>query len=114
MGITGSFRTEDRCKVLRFCIDERELNSTTVEGTYALPKMDECIDEFGDAEYFRKLDAYSEYWQIEISLQYVPKTSFECNSGTLQCTRMPFGLMNVRNCFQRALDLILTKYKIKG
>ena len=98
---------------LRFCIDYRRLNSMTVKDTYPLPRMDECIDSLGDAQYFTTLDAYSGYWQMRIRKQDRPKTAFVCHAGTFQCTRMPFGLTNAPACFQRALDLVLTKYKWK-
>jgi len=98
---------------LRFCIDYRKLNSMTQKDTYPLPRMDECIDTLGEAEYFTTLDAYSGYWEMKIRPQDRHKTAFVCHAGTFQCTRMPFGLTNAPACFQRALDLILTKYKWK-
>ena len=41
------------------------------------------------------------------------KTAFVRHSGTYECLRMPFGLTNAPASFQRALDMILTKYKWK-
>ena len=98
---------------LRFCIDYRKLNSMTVKDTYPLPRMDECIDTLGEAQYFTTLDAYSGYWQMKIRKEDRYKTAFVCHEGTFQCKRMPFGLTNAPACFQRALDLILTKFKWK-
>ena len=94
---------------LRFCIDYRKLNSMTVKDTYPLPRMDECIDTLGEAQYFTTLDAYSGYWQMKIRKQDRPKTAFVCHAGTFQFVRMPFGLTNAPACFQRAHDLILTR-----
>jgi hypothetical protein len=41
---------------LRFCVFYRRLNAITVPDTYALPRMDECIDSLGDAVVFTTLD----------------------------------------------------------
>lgn len=39
------------------------------------------------------------------------KIAFACHAGTYQYNRMPIGLNNSISNFQRALDLILSKYK---
>ena len=98
---------------LRFCIDYRKLNEMTVKDSYPLPRMDECIDSLGEAKVFTTLDAYSGYWQMPIREEDRDKTAFVCHAGTYQYRRMPFGLTNAPASFQRALDLILTKYKWK-
>ena len=51
---------------LRFCIDYRKLNEVTLLDSYPIPRMDECIDSLGDAQYFSTLDANWGYWQIDI------------------------------------------------
>ena len=98
---------------LRFCIDYRKLNSMTVKDTYPLPRMDECIDSLGESEYFTTIDAFAGYWQINLRKRDRHKTAFVCHAGTYEYKRMPFGLTNAPACFQRALDMILTKYKWK-
>ncbi len=96
---------------LRFCIDYRKLNSMTVKDSYPLPRMDECIDTLGEAKVFTTLDAYSGYWQVNVKKDDRPKTAFVCHAGAYQCVRMPFGLTNAPATFQRALDLVLSKFK---
>jgi len=32
-----------------FCIDYRQLNERAVRDSYPLPRMDDCLDSFGDA-----------------------------------------------------------------
>ncbi len=98
---------------LRFCVDYRKLNTLTVRDSYPLPRMDECIDSLGEATVFTTLDAYAGYWQLPIKKEDRHKTAFVCHTGTYQYNRMPFGLTNAPASFQRALDMILTKYKWK-
>ena len=96
---------------LRFCIDYRRLNSMTIRDSYPLPRMDDCIDSLGSATIFTTLDAYSGYWQLAIKKEDRHKTAFVTHNGVYQCNRMPFGLTNAPASFQRALDMILTKFK---
>lgn len=96
---------------LRLCIDYRKVDTMTVEDTYLLPKMDECIDSLSGARYTTAIDAYSGYWQMRIRKQDRHNTAFVCQTGTFLCTRIPFRLTNAPACFQRALGIILTKYK---
>ena len=98
---------------LRFCVDYRKLNDMTLKDSYPLPRMDDCIDSLGNAKFFTTLDAYSGYWQMNIRKRDRHKTAFVTHSGAYQCIRMPFGLTNAPASFQRALDMILTKFKWK-
>ena len=102
-----------KCGKLRFCVDYRRLNAMKVKDSYPLPRIDDCIDSLGDAVIFSTLDANSGYWQMKIRKQDRHKTAFVTHSGVYQYVRMPFGLTNAPASFQRALDLILTKFKWK-
>ena len=96
---------------LRFCVDYRKLNASTVKDTYPLPRMDEYLDSLGDATVFSTQDCNSGYWQIPIAEEDQDKTTFTCHAGTYRFTRMPFGLCNAPASFQRTVDIILMRYK---
>lgn len=53
------------------------------------------------------------YWQTNISEKNHHRTSFNCHSGTCQYICMLIGLKNAPATFNRAPDLILTRYKWK-
>jgi len=76
----------------RFCIDYRQLNDRTVRDSYPSPRMDDCLDSLGDAQFFSTLDCIAGYWQIPPAEEDKPKTAFTCHCGTYQCTRLPFVL----------------------
>ena len=78
----------------RFCVDYRRLNAVTVKDSYPLPRMDECLDTLGDAQWFTTLDAQSGNWQVPVHPDDRHKTAFVCHYGCWQFRRIPFGLCN--------------------
>jgi len=92
----------------RFCITYQQLNERTVRDSYPLPRMEDCLDSLGDAQFFSTLDCNAGYRQMPIAEEDKPKTAFTCHCGTYQCTRLPSGLCNAPATFQRALDMILS------
>ena len=93
---------------LRFCVDNRRLNSKKVQGAYPLPRIDDCLDSLGDGEIFTTPDCNAGYWQVPVATKYRDKTTFTSYLGTFRYKRMPFGLHNAPATFQRALDITLS------
>ena len=99
---------------LRFCIDFRKLNSSTVKDAYSLPRIEETIDSLAGSKYFSKLDLRSGYWQVEIREEDKHKTAFTVGPlGFYECNRMAFGLTNAPSSFQRLMERCMGDLNLK-
>jgi hypothetical protein len=59
------------------------------------------------------LDGYSGYNQIAVCEEDKEKTTFTTPWGTFMYEKIPFGLMNTRATFQRAMDITFVGEKDK-
>ena len=93
---------------VRFCVDYRGLNAVTIADTYPLPRIDELLDDLGNASCFSLLDSRSAYWSVKVAKEDRPKTAFADGHRLWQFKRLPFGLATAPTTFQRTMNLILT------
>lgn len=62
----------------RWCIHYSRLNEASINHTYPLFCIDECVDFLGSANIFSTLDASSGYWQFPVMKEDRDKTAFVC------------------------------------
>ena len=51
----------------RKCTDYRKVNSVTRTDSFPVPRMDDCIDNIGQAKYVTKFDLLKGFWQIPLA-----------------------------------------------
>nr|GEV47088.1 reverse transcriptase domain-containing protein [Tanacetum cinerariifolium] len=90
----------------RVCIDYRKLNDATCKDHFSLPFMDQMLERLAGNEFYCFLDGFSGYFQILINPPDQEKTTFTCPYGTFTYRRMPFGLCNAPETFQKCMMAI--------
>lgn len=92
----------------RFCIDFREVNKVTKKDAYPLPFVSSILDRLRNGKYLTSLDVKSAFWQVPLEESSREKTAFTVPyRGLFQFRRMPFGLHNSAQRWQRIIDYVL-------
>jgi hypothetical protein len=89
----------------RLCVDFRNLNRSSLKENYPLPKMCHVLEKVVGANRMSMIDGFSGYNQIVVHKDDKEKTSVTTLWGNFMYDKMPFGLMNVGDTFQRAMDI---------
>jgi hypothetical protein len=106
-------------QMLQMCVDYRPLNEVTIKNKYPLPRIDILFDQLTGARVFSKIDLRSDYHQIRIRPEDIPKTAFTTRYGLFEYLVMSFGLTNapahftylMNSVFMPELDKFVVVFK---
>ena len=90
---------------LHLVCDWRDLNRITIKNETCLPNIDDLFDTGQGSTYFTKLDLHSEYNQVRIRQEDIPKTAI----NTPRALRVPshgIGICNAPATFQSLMNQI--------
>ncbi|CAG2254128.1 Retrovirus-related Pol polyprotein from transposon 17.6,Retrovirus-related Pol polyprotein from transposon 297 [Mytilus edulis] len=93
----------------RFVVDYRKINSITEQDAHPLLTTDDALESLGATQpsYFSCLDLRSGFYQTQISPKSRPYTAWRCHLGLFQFKRLPMGLKNSPQMFQRLMETVL-------
>lgn len=91
----------------RPCGDYRRLNTSTEDDRYPLPHIQAFNSHLAGCTVFSKIDLIRGYHQIPMAPSSIAKTAVITPFGLWEFLRMPFGLKNAAQSFQRLMDGIL-------
>lgn len=91
----------------RPCGDFRRLNTVTEDDRYPLPHIQDFNASLAGCTIFSKIDLTRGFHHIPVFPGDVPKTAVITPFGLWEFIRMPFGLKNAAQAFQRLMDGVL-------
>jgi hypothetical protein len=97
---------EKKDKELRLCVDYHPLNAVTIRNKYPLPHIDILFDQLAVTQVFSKIDLCSDYHQIKIHAEDIPKIAFTIRYGLFEYLVMSFGLTNVLAHFMYLMNSV--------
>jgi hypothetical protein len=94
-----------KSREIRLCVDFKNLNRDLKKDNYLVPPLEKLLQTVSGSKIFSLLNNFSGYNQVLVSEEDRLKATFRTKWGTFAYKCMPFGLINVGETFQRAMDV---------
>ncbi|GJR06403.1 putative reverse transcriptase domain-containing protein [Tanacetum coccineum] len=94
----------------QMCIDYRKLNKLIVKNRYPLPRIDDLFDQLQGSSVYSKINLRSDYHQLRVRDEDIPKTAFRTRYGHYEFQVMPFGLTNALAVFMDLMNRVCKPY----
>ncbi|GJU06854.1 putative reverse transcriptase domain-containing protein [Tanacetum coccineum] len=94
----------------QMCIDYRKLNKLTVKNRYPLLRIDDLFDQLQGSSVYSNIDLRSDYHQLRVRDEDIPKTMFRTRYSHYEFQVMPFGLTNTPAVFMDLMNRVCKPY----
>nr|GFB04214.1 putative reverse transcriptase domain, ribonuclease H-like domain, aspartic peptidase domain protein [Tanacetum cinerariifolium] len=81
-----------------------------VKNRYPLPRIGDLFDQLQRLQFFSKIDLRSEYHQLRVHEDDIPKIAFRTRYGHFEFTLMPFDLTNSPTVFMDLMNRVCKPY----
>ncbi|OWY97546.1 reverse transcriptase, partial [Phytophthora megakarya] len=89
---------------IRLCIDYKLVNSLTRLMVYPMPLISDLLEDLDKALWYCSLDMASGFWVVPMTDRAREISAFITPFGLFEWSRMPFGLKNAPQIYQRLVD----------
>ncbi|POM77680.1 Reverse transcriptase, partial [Phytophthora palmivora] len=89
---------------IRLCIDYRLVNSLTQLMVYPMPLVNDLLEDLDKVLWYCSLDMASGFWVVTMTDRARAISAFITPFGLFEWNRMPFGLKNAPQIYQRLID----------
>ena len=86
------------------------LDRVTIKNRYPLPRIDDLFDQLREVRVYSKIDLRTNYHQLRVRENDIPKTTFRTRYGHSEFTVMPFGLTNELAAFMDLMHRVFQPY----
>ncbi len=90
----------------RPCGDYRAVNAAMIPDRYLIPLLEDFASNLAGCKVFSTIDLIWAFHQIPVEPADIPKTAVTTPFGLFEYMRMPFGLRNTAQTFQRFMDTV--------
>lgn len=94
---------------LRLVVDLRGPNKAIIRESYRMPTLEFVVSRLTDCKVFSTIDLENAFYHIKLDKDSRYLTTFWSGEEYFQFNRLPFGLVNAPDIFQRALQDIVLK-----
>ncbi|POM58530.1 Hypothetical protein PHPALM_36810 [Phytophthora palmivora] len=89
---------------IRLCIDYRLINSLTQLMVYPMPLINDLLEDLDKVLWYCSIDMASGFWVVTMTDRSRAISAFIAPFGLFEWNRMPFGLRNAPQNYQRLID----------
>ena len=93
--------------------DWRQLNKYTVKNAFALPNVEQLLDQLNGTKWFTRLDLSQGFHQIRLVDDDSEKSTITTRYGNYKWQVMPFGMSNAPSTFSAVMSEMLLPFQDK-